>query len=52
MLKNKVQFQRGMDLREFMGYGTPEQCEVALPPAVGDNAFSVRGMPRAERRRG
>ena len=31
MPKNKVQFQRGMSLREFMAkYGTPEQCEQAL----------------------
>lgn len=31
MPKNKVQFQRGMSLREFMGrYGTAEQCEQAL----------------------
>lgn len=31
MPKNKVQFQRGMGLREFMDrYGTREQCEQAL----------------------
>jgi transposase-like protein len=31
MPKNKVQFQRGMGLREFMDkYGTVEQCEQAL----------------------
>lgn len=31
MPKNKVQFQRGMGLREFMArYGTREQCEQAL----------------------
>ena len=31
MPKNKVQFQRGMSLREFMDkYGTAEQCEQAL----------------------
>lgn len=31
MPKNKVQFQRGMSLREFMTqYGTREQCEQAL----------------------
>ncbi|GAB1414116.1 MAG: hypothetical protein AMXMBFR31_21430 [Candidatus Desulfobacillus denitrificans] len=31
MPKNKVQFQRGMGLREFMDkYGTTEQCEQAL----------------------
>lgn len=31
MPKNKVQFQRGMGLREFMDkYGTTEQCERAL----------------------
>ena len=31
MPKNKVQFQRGMGLREFMDkYGTAEQCEQAL----------------------
>jgi transposase-like protein len=31
MPKNKVQFQRGTSLREFMvRYGTPEQCEQAL----------------------
>lgn len=31
MLKNKVQFQRGMGLRELMTrYGTTEQCEQAL----------------------
>ena len=30
MPKNKVQFQRGMGLREFMDrYGTPEQFEQA-----------------------
>ena len=31
MPKNRVQFQRGMSLREFMaGYGTQQQCEQAL----------------------
>ena len=31
MPKNKVQFQRGMGLREFRGrYGAQEQCETAL----------------------
>ena len=31
MPKNRVQFQRGMSLGEFMArYGTQEQCEVAL----------------------
>ncbi len=40
MPKNKVQFQRGMGLREFMDkYGTVEQCEQALYAWRWPNGF-------------
>jgi len=40
MCKNKVQFQKGLSLSEFMdNFGTEAQCEVALETAKWPNGF-------------
>jgi len=45
MARNKVQFQKGMSLTEFLQhYGTEDQCFDALISGAGQMGFNVQAV--------